>query len=196
MNRKESQARTRAAILDAARRLFLAEGTTVTLERVAAEAGFTIGAVYSNFAGKDELLLAVLSDQSSGAVTRAAMVLEEPGVPLADKLDAFVDAMLDHAATEPGWVRLSAEARALATRVPAFRAELLDLQRRNHQRLLDAAEQSWAIEGVTPPLPVGVLVETSMQILEGVSARHLLDPNLVTRPQLRAAFRRLHGIDP
>jgi AcrR family transcriptional regulator len=195
-NRKESQARTRAAIVDAARRLFLEQGSTVTLERVAAEAGFTIGAVYSNFSGKDELLLAVLTDQSSGAVARAALVLEEPGVPLAAKLDAFVDAMLEHGTAEPGWVRLSADARSLAGRSPAFRQELLALQRANHQRLLDAAEAAWRAEGVEPPLPMDVLVETSLQIIEGVAARQLLDPTMVTRPQLRAAFRQLHGLDP
>ncbi|HET8928335.1 MAG TPA: helix-turn-helix domain-containing protein, partial [Microbacterium sp.] len=55
---------TRTRILQAARRLFLARGfTRVTIEDVAAKAGYTRGAVYSNFAGKGELFLALVEER-------------------------------------------------------------------------------------------------------------------------------------
>ncbi len=53
LTRTESQARTRALILDAATRLFLCDGFQVTsLEQIGGDAGFTRGAVYSNFPSK------------------------------------------------------------------------------------------------------------------------------------------------
>jgi len=61
--REETQARTRAQLLRAANRLFLRDGYVATsLANIAAEAGVTKGAVYSNFESKEDLFLAVLAE--------------------------------------------------------------------------------------------------------------------------------------
>lgn len=61
MTRPESQAHTRAALVRAARDLFVTEGLANTsLARVAEAAGYSKGAVYSNFQSKNELCLEVL----------------------------------------------------------------------------------------------------------------------------------------
>src|SRR4051812_6662811 len=58
--RAERQARTRTELIDAAERLFTGEGFHATsLGAVADEAGYTKGAVYSNFASKEDLFFAV-----------------------------------------------------------------------------------------------------------------------------------------
>jgi AcrR family transcriptional regulator len=60
MTREESKQHTRAAVLQAAREVFARDGFHgATLERVAEEAGFTKGAVYSAFDSKADLFLAV-----------------------------------------------------------------------------------------------------------------------------------------
>lgn len=57
---KEEALTTRAQIIDAARRVFHAEGVNrSTLDKVARAAGVTRGAVYWHFANKSELFLAV-----------------------------------------------------------------------------------------------------------------------------------------
>lgn len=61
LTRKETAARTRSALLDAAEEVFAERGFgQSSLERIAEHAGYTRGAVYANFAGKDDLFLAVL----------------------------------------------------------------------------------------------------------------------------------------
>jgi AcrR family transcriptional regulator len=61
LTRKETQEQTRAALVETAKKLFLHRGYNATsLGEVADEAGYTKGAVYSNFATKHELGLAVL----------------------------------------------------------------------------------------------------------------------------------------
>ena len=63
LTRTASQARTRRQLIDTARELFLRDGYFATsVDRVAEAAGYSKGAVYSNFGGKDELCLAVLDD--------------------------------------------------------------------------------------------------------------------------------------
>src|SRR4051812_4004927 len=58
--RAERQAQTRRELLDAAERLFTAQGFHATsLDAVADEAGYTRGAVYSNFASKEDLFFAI-----------------------------------------------------------------------------------------------------------------------------------------
>jgi AcrR family transcriptional regulator len=64
LTREERRAATRTELLDAASRVFARRGFhAATLEEVAQEAGFTTGAIYSNFAGKDELFRAAFEHQ-------------------------------------------------------------------------------------------------------------------------------------
>ena len=61
VTRSERKARTRASCSLAARTVFLRRGFHgASLDEIAEEAGYTKGAVYSNFAGKDDLYLALL----------------------------------------------------------------------------------------------------------------------------------------
>jgi AcrR family transcriptional regulator len=58
----DRRARTRSALLEAAARGFSRDGySAVTLDRVAADAGYTRGALYHLFANKEELALAVVA---------------------------------------------------------------------------------------------------------------------------------------
>jgi AcrR family transcriptional regulator len=60
LTRVERQEQTREQLLDAAARVFARRGYHgASLEEIASEAGFSTGAVYSNFSGKEELFLAL-----------------------------------------------------------------------------------------------------------------------------------------
>jgi AcrR family transcriptional regulator len=60
LSRDERKQQTRAAIIDAAARLFAKHGIEATsLDRIAGAIGLTKGAVYSTFASKEELIDAV-----------------------------------------------------------------------------------------------------------------------------------------
>ena len=61
LNREEKKNQTRERLLDAAAQVFAKRGfESASLDEVAAAAGYTKGAVYSNFAGKTDLLIALL----------------------------------------------------------------------------------------------------------------------------------------
>lgn len=90
LKRAESRSLTQARLLAAARELFSREGYAATsLERIALKAGYSKGAVYSNFDSKDEIFLAVLEAQGLEALE-----------PLLDKLEELEDvaAVIDHLA--------------------------------------------------------------------------------------------------
>ena len=71
LTRAESQAQTRQDLLDSAEQMFYAKGYHATsIAAIAAEAGRTIGAVYSNFDSKEALCLEVLRDRSMAEVAK------------------------------------------------------------------------------------------------------------------------------
>src|SRR5215216_2498682 len=98
LTRRQRQEQTRQRLLEAATRVFARRGyQQATLQDIANEAGFTIGAVYSNFSGKEELFLA-LADQEVEervaeirAVADAAERGERPAAAAADQFRDFIE---------------------------------------------------------------------------------------------------------
>ncbi len=103
-NRQRS-AETRAALLDAARRLFIESGYTRTsTPEIVAAAGVTRGALYHHYADKQALFRAVVEAESS-EVARQIESSSGPGMAIRDALvlggEAFLAAM-----AAPGRTRL------------------------------------------------------------------------------------------
>ncbi len=76
-DRGERKAQTRARLLEAATRVYARRGFDgATLDEVAAEAGFTKGAVYSHFGSKEKLLMALSEDQRAAQLTEQLMLFD------------------------------------------------------------------------------------------------------------------------
>jgi AcrR family transcriptional regulator len=68
-DRSEGKAQRRSSLLAAAARVYARRGFGgATLDEVAAEAGFTKGAVYSHFGSKENLLLALMEEHLASQV--------------------------------------------------------------------------------------------------------------------------------
>src|ERR1700683_5836072 len=80
LSREERVERNRRLVLEAARRVFLARGyASATLDVIAEEAGFSKGVVYSQFASKADMFLALLEasiSERAGQNERLAERLE------------------------------------------------------------------------------------------------------------------------
>ncbi|MFD3509851.1 TetR/AcrR family transcriptional regulator [Nocardia sp. NPDC058666] len=123
MTRKESHALTRERLVETATRLFLADGYNVTsLEKVATEAGFSKGAVYSNFATKHELGLAVLDvvhvQRAESLI--AAMLAHDT---MAERIEGFAR-WADENIGDVGWTALEVEFATSTRHMPEVRTEL------------------------------------------------------------------------
>jgi len=80
---------TRDKLFEAAARVFEEHGiNAASIEAIAAAAGFTRGAFYSNFASKDELIIAMLEDHVEQSIKRCLDLLATHKDP-ADYLEAF-----------------------------------------------------------------------------------------------------------
>ena len=90
---------TREKLFEAAARVFEEQGIGgASIEAVAAAAGFTRGAFYSNFKSKDELIIAMLEDHVEQSIKRNLDLLAEH-----TDLDEFLAALkaMDRSKQDP-----------------------------------------------------------------------------------------------
>jgi AcrR family transcriptional regulator len=121
-SRAETQAETRAQLLKTARQLFFEDGYHPTsLEKVADAAGYSKGAVYSNFRNKDELCTAVLDEVRA---ERLGEVLEIFGTPDTPSRTEAIRDWAQRVIGDPGWTTLEVEFAAHARPNEQLRTEL------------------------------------------------------------------------
>jgi AcrR family transcriptional regulator len=124
-NQREQVAPTREQILETAERLFLEKGFRATsVHEIASESGFTTGALYWNFDGKDELFLEILERRLKRTMAAfqargldRLLELPDPGAALAA---AIVDSP-----QEPAWVAVLFEYLAYAVRHEELRERVI-----------------------------------------------------------------------
>src|SRR5215218_7360701 len=89
---RSDAARNRRVILSTARTLFEERGVTcVTMEEIARASGVGKGTLYRHFPHKGFLCQALLDEPTRHLQEQTLEVLQEPGMPAVEKLDAFLD---------------------------------------------------------------------------------------------------------
>src|SRR6202050_1694048 len=80
LTREESRAQTRAILIAEGRKHFLLYGLGgAVAEKIAEDAGYSRGALYSNFDGKEELFLAVIREEQARHLNAfQAIIKNEP----------------------------------------------------------------------------------------------------------------------
>lgn len=177
ITRKESHAQTRDRLVETAHRLFLADGYNATsLDKVAAEAGFSKGAVYSNFATKHELGLAVLDLlHLERALSLAAAV--EDATSVDDRLDAFAR-WADANIGDVGWTALEVEFATSNRHVAGINQALASRRRELTAGIADLLVQQAQELGLQLPLPAGEIATQLLAMGIGLGVQRAFDPDL------------------
>ncbi|HKQ42362.1 MAG TPA: helix-turn-helix domain-containing protein [Pseudonocardia sp.] len=188
LTRAERTERVRADLLVAARRTFLSRGFhQASLEEIALAAGWSKGAVFSNFAGKDELFLAVLDDQNRRR--RREQIAEMQVAPtLAEALLAAGREMAGAHERDPQWTPLLVEFWTHASRDDALRARVSAA----HEDLLDGyaavVAELAARDGLEFTAPVKAVCRSAAALARGLALERLLDPGAVPEPDFGELF--------
>ncbi len=177
ITRKESHAQTRERLVETAHRLFLADGYNATsLDKVAAEAGFSKGAVYSNFATKHELGLAVLDVlHLERAMSLAQAVLAAESVD--DRLDAFAR-WADANIGDVGWTALEVEFATSNRHVAGVNGALASRRRELTSLIADMIDQQAADLGLRLPMPAEAAAVQLLSLGIGLGVQRAFDPEL------------------
>jgi AcrR family transcriptional regulator len=172
MTREESKQNTRAAVLAAARGVFARAGFHgATLERVADEAGFTKGAVYSAFDSKADLFLAVyearVAERTARVKELAPQTVEE-GARLA--AEEWRQIMREQRA----WSAALTEFWVHASRDEHLRERFRAAHRSWRRTVSASIEAAAAREGRTLPIPAERMATAIMALGNGLALEGLL----------------------
>jgi AcrR family transcriptional regulator len=122
--RAEQQTRTRAQLIRAATGVFARRGfQAATVEEIAEEAGYSHGAVYSNFAGKEELFLAVFEQYMAQRIEEVADATEIEG-SFAERARAAADQWMQRFSEDRDTFLLHLEFMIHAARNPHLSKQL------------------------------------------------------------------------
>ena len=187
LTRAESQERTRTLIVEAATRLFLEQGFRVTsLEQIAEAAGFTRGAVYSNFAGKTAMGIAVIDALYEREERRLREALEEiPNDDVAAGFTALAE-WADKTLGDPAWTRLEIEVAASSAHDEAQRAATAARYARMRASAAEFAEERF---GDALPLDRDVLAVAIIGLGLGIGLQRSAEPASRARSGARPCVR-------
>ena len=176
LTRAEAKARTREHLLDAAARTFARKGYAgASVEEIAASAGYSIGALYSNFASKEQLFLELMAARGERRVTAVAEVLGT-----GDPVDALAGLLERAAGRDPDLMALRAEFWLYAVRNPEAMGALRLQQRQQADALIGvigATMERWSTPPGVPPAEVAAVV---LAMFQGLVRQRRIDPDRVS----------------
>ena len=186
---RERRARTRAALLRAAGRVFAEHGFhQATLEAVAAAAGLSKGALYHYFPSKEQLFLALLEDRLGAGLSDIEAVIAERGSD-GEQLGAAIETFLRRMNRDPRWLPLLLEFLAYGSRDPAAKARITEHFLRPAREAVASSSRRLGIpeiEGaLLSPDELGLAIAA---LVNGLAIERAFDPGVVPDDLLARLF--------
>jgi AcrR family transcriptional regulator len=179
MTREQSRANTRERLLRAARGVFARSGFHgASVEEIAAEAGFSTGALYSNFTGKEDLFL-VLMEREINEHAREISEAVRTRVSMADRATGGARQWMTMIEREPEVLLLFMEFWAYGVRdaevrpkVAARFAQVRELL----TKLIADGVREFDLELDIPAEQLAVAIDA---LADGIARQKLADPDAV-----------------
>ncbi len=179
LTRQDSRDRTTQRLLAAAQKLIARRGLSgTTLEDIAAEAGYTRGAFYSNFSSKGDLFIELLR-RDHAARSAQLRALQDDSMPLEHILRRIREVYAEMYRGDESFMNWT-EARMLAARDAKFRAKLDALLIERRAEIAELVEYVYGRIGVAPPLAAPAVALGFSSLLEGVKLNTLSSPGGMT----------------
>ena len=179
MTREQSRAQTRGRLLDAARTVFARSGFHgASVDEIASEAGFSTGALYSNFEGKEDLFLALMEREiDEHAAEIAAAVRERASI--SERAAGGARRWMTMIEREPEALLLFMEFWAYGVRDSRIRpqvAERFAQMRRVLTGLIAEGVRDFDLELTIPAEQLAVAIDA---LADGIARQKLADPEAV-----------------
>jgi AcrR family transcriptional regulator len=180
LSRAERREQTRQELVSAAEACFVIRGFHASsVDEVAERAGYTKGAVYSNFASKEDLFFAVYERRVEQALTEVVPSLRQAGAEHA--FDWLAASTIDRHGRDDGWLAVFFEFWAHVLRHPELRERFAAIHARFLEPLAEAVRALAEDRGLGLPADVTatqvVLAWNAMEI--GLGLERLTQPQTV-----------------
>jgi AcrR family transcriptional regulator len=185
LSREDSREQTTQRLLDAAQKLIARKGLdAASVENIAAAAGYSRGAFYSNFSSKDDLFIELLRrDHQKGMADLNALRTSEVSIDeVQQRARDIYGQMFRDNESFMNWT----EARMLAARDARFRAKLEALMAEKRGQIAAFIQYFHDRVGVPPALPPEKMAMGFMSLAEGVKLFMMSSPTEMTPPTAEA----------
>ena len=185
LSREDSREQTTQRLLEAAQKLIARKGLdAASVENIAAAAGYSRGAFYSNFKSKDDLFIELLRrDHEKG--TRDLNALRASDLPM-DQIQARARDIYAHMFRDNESFMTWTEARMMAARDTRFRAKLDTLMNEKRAQIATFIQYFYDRVGIKPEMPPEKMAMGFMSLAEGVRLFMLSSPSEMTQPTAEA----------
>jgi AcrR family transcriptional regulator len=172
---------TRDYLLQAAAQVFAERGFHgASLDEVAAVAGFTKGAVYSNFKNKEDLFVALIGSQFEQEMDALRATLDASDIPSEARLSDFVALIRDQfLRTDNNWSALYQEFRLYAMRNPTAREKLAQFLRRDIDSIAEIIEAERKRSGIVTNEPARHAAHIVVALMQGIGNIRAIDAESV-----------------
>jgi AcrR family transcriptional regulator len=180
LTRRERQEQTREQLLDAAATVFARRGYhEASVEEIASEAGFSTGAVYSNFAGKEELFLALADREVEKQITEIRAVAEsiEGGGEAAAEAGRQFQELLKR---DRDWPLLFYEFWSFGVRNTRIQGEFAKRRQAVQDALAETLDRLAAQLGFELRFPAPMLATAIGATLNGLAFERAADPDAIS----------------
>ena len=178
MTRAEKRERTYEELILAAEKLFIEQGFHATsVDEIAFEAGYTKGAVYSNFESKEDLFFVVYERRADRAVAEIEQILRENG-PAAG-LELLASDATHRRGREDGWLAVYFEFWAHIVRNPSLRQRFARIHARVAEPMHVAVERIAEERDIVMPVEARSLNVAMIAMVSGLSLERLTQPDVV-----------------
>jgi AcrR family transcriptional regulator len=149
LTRKESHAQTREQLLASARRVFARHGFGgASVEMIAAEAGYSKGAIYSNFETKESILFELLERYAEEQIADFRAIMQLHPEATRDAYNNWLDTMN----ADMDWDVVTMELQLHARRNPEFAERFYALEERLTNFYAEVIAELFARAGREPPI--------------------------------------------
>lgn len=197
LSRAEQRARTRQRLLDSAAEVIRRRGYgAASVEAIAAEAGFTRGAFYSNFESKEQLFVELLQDRVYRGYRRLLDELpESDGATPLERLRWGAEQLAERQRDDDDrWLfELWLELLAQAAREPELAKLAAGFWTGTRGTLTAMAEATAKEVGAELPVPAKHLAIAQTALDIGLAVQHLVDPDEVPLDLYPELFTLLFG---
>jgi len=176
LSRAEAKAATRRRLLEAAETAFCRRGYHATsLDRIAAEAGFTTGAVYSTFESKADVMLALIAARAASRREVWAEVFARASDYEGAAAEVF-RRYAAQAAAEPDWSAALVEFMVVVGRDEELRARYAEHHETSREGLASLISEYQEKTGARLAMPPRRLATAIMSLHIGLTVESLLAP--------------------
>jgi AcrR family transcriptional regulator len=171
---------TRDSLLDAAAVVFAARGFHgASLEEIAETAGFTRGAIYKNFADKEDLFLAVWERFNVRALEEFGYLLEDGSTQLDGiHISAIAEKWREIQTSDPNFFVIGLEFKLYLLRNPEVRERVAARRHDGTRRVAKFMAERAAAVGARLPMPADDLANIFLITSDGFTTASLTDPEL------------------